>query len=243
MSTKKVTDNSGLINFYELPEVKSNLYQHYNPNFDKTQIKIPARIGVIAASGGGKTQFVMNFIRLMSMGQGTFSHIHVVHKIDEDLYDFLRDKCKDKITFYKRLCDLPEPKDLKPKEGDVGHQLVIFDDLIAEKNQKKIEDYFIYGRKINNLVGCTCIYISQRYFAIPKTIRAQFNYLILLKIREKKDVKLILAEISTGLDMNDFMDIYNDATKEPLNFLKVDCTTSDNDKLLSKNFTQFYEFD
>jgi len=94
-----------LINFYELPQAQENLHQHFNPNFSLTQIKIPCRMGVVALSGGGKTNFIMNFIRLTSRGEGTFSHIHVVHKIPEDLYDYLEKLCGDQITFYKKLAD------------------------------------------------------------------------------------------------------------------------------------------
>jgi hypothetical protein len=52
------------------------------------------------------------------------------------------------------LSDLPAAKDLKSD----GHQLVIFDDCVADKNQEKISEYFLYGRKINNNLGCSCIY-------------------------------------------------------------------------------------
>jgi hypothetical protein len=165
-----------VINFYELPEIKKNMTTVDNPGFDLTQIKLPCRMVVVALSGGGKTNFVMNFIKYTCVKQGTFSHIHVYHKIDEELYTHLSEKCGDRITFYKRLSDLPAAKDLKSN----GHQLVIFDDCVADKNQEKISEYFLYGRKINNNLGCSCIYISQRYFGIPTTVRAQLNYMILL---------------------------------------------------------------
>jgi hypothetical protein len=236
---KKTKPFQEMINFYELPQVQDTQYKHQNPNFNLTQIKIPFRMACIALSGGGKSNFLMNLIRLFSQGDGTFSHIHIVHKLEEDLYDLLANMCKDKITFYKKLSDLPEPKDL---DGD-GHQLIVFDDCITEKQQQKIENYYIYGRKINGGVGCSCIYLSQRYFAIPKTIRCQLNYIILLKIRGFKDLRLILNDCNLGLQIEELQDIYKSATEDEMSFLKIDVMSKDGNKMLSKNFTQFYEIE
>jgi spermidine synthase len=52
--------------------------------------------------------------------------------------------------------------------------ILIFNFIVLnEKEQiefEKIEDYFIYDRKVAG--GCSCLYLSQRYYAIPKIIRA-----------------------------------------------------------------------
>ena len=137
------------------------------------------------------------------------------------------------------MSDLPAAKDLKSD----GHQLVIFDDCVADKNQEKISEYFLYGRKINNNLGCSCIYISQRYFGIPTTVRAQLNYMILLKIRGFRDLKLILKDANLGIEVEELEAIYNDATKNNLDFLKISCVEKDDNKLLSKNFDGFYMLD
>jgi hypothetical protein len=50
------------------------------------------------------------------------------------------------------MSDLPEPKDLDLHDG---MPLMIYDDAVTDKNQKKIEDYYIYGRKLNK-IGCCC---------------------------------------------------------------------------------------
>ena len=132
-----------MINFKTLPEVQ---YKHQNPNFILTQIKIPFHIACIALSGGGKSIFLMNLIRLFSMKEGTFSHIHILHKTEEDLYDFLAKRCKENITFYKKLCDLPEPKDLN---NDGGRQLIMFDDCINDKNNSNKNRGLLYLRQEN----------------------------------------------------------------------------------------------
>jgi hypothetical protein len=222
-------DDNKVINFYELPDIKENLTDYYNPAFEYTQMKIPARVGVISLTGGGKSNFLLNYIKLCSKhGLGTFGHIHIVHKIDEELYDYLKKVCKDKITFYKHLSQLPAPKDLQPNDC---HNLVVFDDVINDKDQQKICDYYIYGRKINNGLGCSCIYISQKYFSIPKVVRAQLNYIILLKIRGMIDLNNICRDVDIGLSSKELKSYYDDATKNHLDFLKISCLEK-NDNLV-----------
>ena len=96
-------NNDGMINFYEHKDVKKLVPKYKNPHFNLTQINIPARVGIIAPSGTGKTQWLLNYIH---KNQDTFGHIIVVYKSSEPLYDFLRDKIGSKnITFYTKLTD------------------------------------------------------------------------------------------------------------------------------------------
>ena len=236
---KKPKMKDKMINFYEIPEIKQELFKHENPNFNETQIKIPFRMACVATSGSGKTNFLLNLIKLFSESDGTFSHIHILHKIPEYLYDYLAKKIGDKITFYERLSEMPEAKDLENHGG--GHQLVIFDDCITEKKQEKIENYYIYGRKINGGVGCSCIYLSQKYYGTPKIIRGQLSYVILLRIREKPDFRRLLRDCGIPLELDELESIYKDATQDELDFLKIDLSTRDDNRMLSKNFTEFYD--
>ena len=123
-----------ITNFYAHKGMQKYISTYHNPRFADTQIGIPARIGVVAASGGGKSQFVLNYIAKSS---DTFGHIIIVCKAVEPLYEFLRDKVGSKqVTFYLKLSDLPAPNDLNMANKQV---LLIFDDQVAERNQAKIE--------------------------------------------------------------------------------------------------------
>lgn len=223
-----------LVNWYEHKDVQKMIPKYHNPHFEDTQMNIPARVGVIAPSGTGKTQWLLNYI---SKSNDTFGHIIVVYKSSEPLYDFLRDKIGSKnITFYTKLTDLPAPKDLAMGDKQV---LLVFDDQILEKDQSKIGEYFIRGRKIGG--GITMCYLSQSFFAIPTVIRRQFNYLIILKLSGKRDLNLILQNYSLGIDVKEIMAMYKDATKEKFNFLKLDIENRDDNKKFSHNFTSMYK--
>ena len=59
---KQTNNTNEMINFYSHKDIQKHLPQYHNPHYEQTQISIPARIGVIASSGGGKTQWLLNFI-------------------------------------------------------------------------------------------------------------------------------------------------------------------------------------
>jgi hypothetical protein len=223
-----------MVNYYEHKDIEKYVTSYHNPKFKDTQIDIPARIGVIAPSGSGKTQWLLNFVAKSSE---TFGHIIVVYKSSEPLYEFLRDKIGSKnITFYTKLTDLPNPNDLNMGKKQI---LLIFDDQVAEKNQQKIEEYFLRGRKVGG--GISMCYLSQNFFQIPTLIRRQFNYVIILKLSGTKDMKAIIQNYSLGLDANEIVKLYKDATKEKFNFLKIAVEERDDNKRFSHNFTDFYK--
>jgi hypothetical protein len=64
--------------------------------------------------------------------------------------------------------------------------LLVFDDCVAIRDQTKIEEYFLRGRKVAG--GISCVYLSQNFFGIPTLICRQFNYVIILKLSGSKDM-------------------------------------------------------
>ena len=196
-------------------------------------MNIPARIGVIAPSGTGKSQFVLNYLARCS---DTFGHVIIVCKAMEPLYEFLRDKIGSKhVDFYLKLTDLPAPNDLNMGDKQV---LLVFDDCVAIRDQSKIEEYFLRGRKCYG--GITMMYLSQNYFGVPTLIRRQWNYVIILKLSGAKDLKAIIQNYSLGLDADEIVKLYKIATRNKYEFLKIDVETRDENKRYSHNFTSFF---
>tara|TARA_S200002703_G_scaffold140674_1_gene132052 strand:+ start:16 stop:768 length:753 start_codon:yes stop_codon:yes gene_type:complete len=205
--------SSSIENIYEkIP--KRMLDNAENPNFDLHHLKIPFRMCVVAPSGSGKTNFLVNVIAKFCQGNGTFNDITVITRNkDEPLYRFLKDKCDD-IQILEGLNNTPV---LDKMDKDLNH-LVVFDDLVLEKNQERIKNYYIRARKLN----CSVIYLSQSYFAIPKIIRNNCSYLVLLKLSGHREVNMILSEGGLGIDKDTLLRLYQEATNEKFSPFIID---------------------
>ena len=205
-------------NFYELIPKQSKSAR--NPGYEKHGLEVAFYMIIIGGSGSGKTNVLMSFIQLSS---NTFSKIAIcVKNADEPLYNLLQKKCEG-IEFYENG-DIPDMKDFEESTSS----LIVFDDLVLEKDQSKISEYFIRGRKL----GITCIYISQSYYKIPKIIRINCRYIILKKLSSNKDLKLIINEYNLNYNMEEILKLYEIATRDFTDFLLID--TKDN--IFRKNY-------
>ena len=213
-------------NFYEhIP--KKYLRSYPNPYLDDHGIKIPFMGLVVAGTGAGKSNLVMNLIDKFH-GLATFpGGIWILTKNrDEPLYNALteaipeiviREVRSEKTRVGWTLTNLPDlDEEFKVSEAS----LIIFDDLVAEKEQAlvKIEQFYIRARK----KGCSCLFLSQSYFKTPVTIRLNLHYLFLLKLSTDRDLKMILNEYTIGVYRSVLLAMYQFATRERFNFLLVD---------------------
>lgn len=226
---KQPPQSNQVINFYDVMP-KEFLTETENPNFHIHNLKLPFRMAIVAPSGSGKTNFLLNLIHLFSQGKGTFPDIHIVTRNkDEALYNFLASK-SDQISIKEGMENLPA---LDKFDKDFNH-LVVLDDLVLAKDQSRIENYYIRARKLNVSV----IYISQSYFRIPKIIRQNLSYLVLLKLSGERELKLILSEGGLGLDRDQLLALYNYATAEKFSVLIIDYEAPI-EKRYRKNFLEF----
>jgi hypothetical protein len=81
-----------------------------------------------------------------------------------------------------------------------------------------IENYYIRARKLN----CSVVYLSQSYFRIPKIIRNNCSYMIILKLSGNREVNLILSEFGLGVSREQLLGMYEYATKEKFSPLLID---------------------
>lgn len=217
MPPKKIKDDkkpTGQIeNLYEkIP--KELLDKVDNPNFNLHHLKLPFRMCVVAPSGSGKTNFLINLLSIMSAGKGTFASIHIITRnADEPLYKWVQSK-SDQIIIKEGLTNTP-PLDKFDKE--LNH-LVVWDDLVLAKDLSMVENYYIRARKLNVSV----IFISQSYFKIPKIIRNNCSYMVLLKLSGNREVNMILSEFGLGVSKEDLIALYEYATKEKFSPLIID---------------------
>jgi len=216
-------------NFYNIMD-KHYLNSPSNPNFKVHGIKIPSRIVVNGPSGSGKSQFVINLLDKFCKGKGTFHNIWLITKnADEPLYNYLRDVSKGAVIIKEGIENLP-PLDKMDKQVN---NLVIIDDLVLEKNQQSIVDYYIRARKLSTTIA----YLSQSYYAIPKIIRQNCNYFIILKMSNVRNVNLILSEFNLGINKQELLNIYKYCTKDKFNFLLIDVDAPEEQRF-RHNFTK-----
>lgn len=213
---KKAIDADGgkIVNMYEkIP--KEFLDKVDNPNFHLHNLKLPFRMCVVAPSGSGKTNFLLNLLHKFSCGdRGTFKTIHIITRNkDEPLYKWLNSECE-QIIIQEGLSHTPK---LDEFDKDENH-LVVWDDLVLSKDLSMVENYYIRARKLN----CSVIFISQSYFKIPKIIRNNCSYMVLLKLSGQREVNLILSEFGLGITKEQLIDLYKYATAEKFSPLLID---------------------
>ncbi len=210
---KKDEPDGTIKNMYEkIP--KELLDNVENPNFHLHQLKLPFRMCVVAPSGSGKTNFLVNLLSIFSANKGTFASICIITRNkDEPLYRWISSK-SDQILIKEGLSNTPP---LDKFDKDLNH-LVVWDDLVLAKDLSMVENYYIRARKLNVSV----IFISQSFFKIPKIIRNNCSYMVLLKLSGNREVNMILSEFGLGITKEELLELYKYATAEKFSPLLID---------------------
>ena len=217
---KDVVNKNGMVDFYKSMPKKFLLKSH-NPNYKDHKLNLPFRMLIIGGSGAGKTQTLMNLIRVMN---GTFNNIYIITKNrDEPIYNYLESKVDTGLTITEGIDSAPNLDEFDKKE----QSLIVMDDLVLEKNQKQLEQYFIRARKLN----CSLVYLSQSYFGVPKTIRMNLNYLIIKRLNTLQDLFRMMREYSLGVSKDVLVDLYQHSIQDnKQDFLLVDLDSEPKDR-------------
>jgi DNA helicase HerA-like ATPase len=193
--------------------IKTDEKEHYNIN--KLAPKWPFILIIIGRSGSGKTNTVVNLLKYLF-----FDTFYLYAKdLDEPYYQLLQNVFDDEKIRPKEPHEDPQ----SVSERDYGsadrrpiiesyfssdiedivdvdeldrykQNLIVVDDFVTEKDQKKLIDLAIRGRKMN----ASMIYITQDWYRVPKSIRLQCNYLSIFPSCDGNDISLIFRE--KGLD-------------------------------------------
>ena len=94
--------------------------------------------------------------------------------------------------------------------------LIVFDDMIADMLSNKklnpiVTELFIRGRKLN----ISLAFISQSYFAAPKSIRLNSMHYFIMNIPSNREVQQIAFNHSSDIDLKDFMNPYKKYIAKP----------------------------
>lgn len=232
MPPKKKEPDGKIVNMYEkIP--KSFLDKVDNPNFHLHNLKLPFRMCIVAPSGSGKSNFLLNLIHLFCAGdKGTFSTIHIITRNkSEPLYKWLESECE-QIRITEGLSTTPRLDDFDKNKN----HLVVWDDLVLSKDLSMVENYYIRARKLN----CSVIFLSQSYFRIPKIIRNNCSYMILLKLSGNREMNIIMTEFGLGVSKEQLLKIYEYATAEKFSPLVIDME-ADKDNRFRKGLNEIID--
>ena len=210
-------------NFYDHIKKDDDKLRHY-PNEDKLKIKMPFRMIIGGPSGSGKTNILLNLMKLI----GIFDKVILLAKhLDEPLYKHvietyakIEKKLKIKIILAITTAkDMPQVEDCNEKENT----LLIVDDMICEDKKELaiIGKFWTQARK----KGVSMAFLTQAYYAVPKIIRQNTQYILMKRIDTPRDLKAMLSECSLGVEMKELVNMYNYAMRgdSHTSFFMIDC--------------------
>ncbi len=221
-----------MLNCYKSKKMKKhNEEPGHNPHFAKHGIKSRKHQIICAGTGMGKTNYVMNLISQM---HDTFSHVFVYTKnTSEPLYQCLKENLKESCTL-ELITKVPSLNEQKLH----GEALVVFDDWIAEGKgvHTTLTEYAIMARKKK----MTCVFLAQSFYVVPKTIRVNMSYIVLLNMSDKRNLNMITTTVSAPIEPSVIKKVIANATRHELNVCIIDICNRDLNKLFRRNFTDYY---
>jgi hypothetical protein len=171
---------------------------------------------IAGPSGSGKTNVLFNI--LFNREGVRFENIFVFSRsLFQPKYKYLERVIggMDGVGYFAFSCN----DDLLPLEDVPENSVVIFDDVVCEK-QDNIARYFSMGRHKN----VDIFYLTQTYTAVPKQlVRDNVNFLILLR-QDLLNLQLVFRDhVAPDMTFNEFTDLCGGAWEgERRGFLTID---------------------
>jgi len=155
----------------------------------------------------------------------------------------IKEDCEEYDEEYERIKIYHEDNDVKniiPLEeiNENLHNIVVFDDMNFEKNQNVMIEYFSSGRHKN----CSCFYLAQSFFDIPKAIRLNCNYFCIFNTPSTTNLDLIRKTIALDIDKDKLKEIFKNVLSKPYNFVTFDLKTNIEPLRIRKNWDSLLKF-
>ena len=221
-------------NCYELIPKEFLNDDYYNPNKCKGVPLHPFRMIIAGSAGAGKTNAIFNLL----LDCNCFERVYIYAKqLDQAIYKYIINKLenvehklkKNIITYSEDVNDIPQPSSFdKTKQN-----LVIIDDMIMEKNLTAVENMYVRARHQSVSVA----FLSQGYYPIPKIIRMNTNYLVLRGVDSMRDFKMIVINFCLDKTPQQLFKMYQNATKEPMEWFMIDLVTTNPKMRYRKGYT------
>lgn len=177
------------------------------------------RLGVIGASGSGKTFMIGAFLKNCV----AFKKIYILSATHQPTYEWLKYDYLAKaeealgpiVHIYDDIDEFPDVDDF-PDNIESG-TIVLIDDFLVESKNPKLQKYFVNGRH----KGIACIFLAQDLFAINRIIRQQFTHLAVFKQPADTKAEQIYREFAQDLDKRTFLRFYHTSTRPRHGFLWI----------------------
>ena len=183
---------------------------------DSLLFQHPCNIFVSGPSGSGKTQFVKRVLEYKeNLFQIVPQQIVWCYKEWQSTYALMQESEGSSIKF---ISGIPDDDDDIVSDTTIPH-LVIFDDMLGDKDEEKIKLWFTRKGHHRN---ASIVYITQNMFQQSKasrTLSLNAHYMILFQnTRDKGQIKTLANQIQ----LPHLLQSYEDATKTPHGYLLID---------------------
>jgi adenosyl cobinamide kinase/adenosyl cobinamide phosphate guanylyltransferase len=229
--------------YYKHPKMKDFVKERKDDQVEFTGMKLRRHILLCGPTGSGKSNALTSYLVQSSKPKkGTFAHIFVCYKTDEELYDALKEMIPaDKQSWFKTVREFPDVNEFPDNSED--EYLVVFDDCINDISKldlDKIKRYYTYGRK----KGITICFLGQAFSSVNTFIRKNTSYLLLADIKGNRDLNFILRDYPIkDVDVKGLRRMYDCSTEKrsdnDMPVFKIDCCACPIDKKFSRNFLDY----
>lgn len=197
---------------------------------------LPDSIRCIIAgpSNCGKTNLLVSLIE--SENGLKFENIYIYSKtLEQDKYKYLRNLLMPikGLGFYTFSSS---DKVISPKEAK-RNSIIIFDDVICDKSQENIRNYYCLGRHRN----IDCFYLTQTYTRVSKhLIRDNCNFLVLFR-QDDMNLKHVYSDMGVACDMkfSEFREFCLDCWREKYGFAVISLDNEANKGRFRKGFSDY----
>lgn len=197
---------------------------------------LPNSIRCIIAgpSNCGKTNLLVSMIE--SEHGLKFENIYIYSKtLEQDKYKYLGDLLSPikEIGFHTFSSS---DKVLSPNQTK-KNSIIIFDDVICDKNQENMRNFYCLGRHRN----IDCFYLTQTYTRVSKhLIRDNCNFIILFR-QDDMNLRHVYNDMGVACDMkfDAFREFCLECWKQKYGFIVIDLDSDVNNGRYRKGFSDY----
>lgn len=193
----------------------------------------PFTMMIVASKGQGKSTLISTFLTNENLLRGKYAKVFIfspTFKADPAFYDVYIPE--EQIFQSIEDDDLHDIINLKMSDEYADDNfLIIFDDVISDKNIKKsaiLKQLLLNSRHYGNIdeegtqAGFSLIFSTQHLKSIPTYIRQNMNYIIAFRTNNNIALKTLWEEYGASYDYNKFLQIFRFATNEKYCYLLTD---------------------